>query len=138
MQLLPYLERESAHCVAAKTPLMRAMLLDHQDDPQAVPLWDQYLLGRDLLVAPIIDEAATARDVYLPKGRWWHLFEERWYEGGQTVRVDAPLESIPVFLRENAKVPLAFADEIRLGATMPSGVAPPKQIVTLTAGVPLH
>ncbi len=41
MQLLPYLEREAAHCVVTKTPLMRAMLLDHQDDPQAIGLWDQ-------------------------------------------------------------------------------------------------
>ena len=78
------------------------------------------------------------RDVYLPKGRWWHLFEERWVEGGQTVRVDAPLEAIPVFLRDGATIPLGFANEIRLGATTPSGTAPPKHLVTLTAGVPLR
>jgi alpha-glucosidase (family GH31 glycosyl hydrolase) len=133
MQLLPYLEREAAHCVAARTPLMRAMLLDHQDDPVAVPLWDQYRLGRDLLVAPVIEEGATSRDVYLPAGRWWHLFEERWYESGWHT-LDAPLESIPVFLRDGAILPLGFDGEVRLGSTMRSGVNALRRRVELRAG----
>jgi alpha-D-xyloside xylohydrolase len=134
MQLLPYLEREAAHCVAARTPLMRAMLLDHQNDPVAARLWDQYGLGRDLLVAPVIEEGATARDVYLPAGRWWDLFEERWLDGGRWHRVEAPLERIPVFLREGATLPLGFDGEIRLGAAMRSGVNVPRQRIELRAG----
>lgn len=133
MQLLPYLEREAAHCVSSRTPLMRAMLLDYQDDPVALKLWDQYMLGRDLLVAPIIEEVATSRDVYLPAGRWWHLFEQRWYEAGWH-HVDAPLESISVFLREGATLPLGFDTEIRLGATMRSGINEPVHRVELEAG----
>ncbi|HZY67831.1 MAG TPA: TIM-barrel domain-containing protein, partial [Devosia sp.] len=133
MQLLPYLEREAAHCVAAKTPLMRAMLLDHQDDPVATALWDQYMLGRDLLVAPVIEEGATQREVYLPRGRWWHLFEQRWYEAGWHT-VEAPLESIPVFVRDGARVPLGFDGEVRLGATMRSGINGPKHRIELVAG----
>ena len=138
MQLLPYLEREAAHCVSARTPLMRAMLLDHQDDETARPLWDQYMFGRDLLVAPVIEEGATSRDVYLPRGRWWHLLQERWYEGGQTHRVEAPLEEIPVFLCEGAAIPLGFDDEVRLGAAMRSGVNAPKHRVNLRAGESLR
>ena len=133
MQLLPYLEREAAHCVEAKTPLMRAMLLDHQDDRTAIKLWDQYMFGRNLLVAPVIEEGATSRDVYLPAGRWWHLFEQRWYEAGWH-RVEAPLESIPVFLREGATLPLGFDTEMRLGSTMRSGVNEPLYRVELAAG----
>jgi alpha-glucosidase (family GH31 glycosyl hydrolase) len=133
MQLLPYLEREAGHCVAHKTPLMRAMLLDHQDDPVAVKLWDQYMLGRDLLVAPVIEEGATSREVYLPKGRWWHLFEQRWYEAGWHT-VEAPLESIPVFLREGATLPLGFDTEMRLGSTMRSGINEPQFRLDLVAG----
>lgn len=133
MQLLPYLEREAAYAVGHKTPLMRAMLLDHQDDSSAVKLWDQYMLGRDLLVAPVIEEGATSREVYLPKGRWWHLFEQRWYEAGwQTLA--APLESIPVFLREGATLPLGFDTEIRLGSTMRSGINEPQFRLDLVAG----
>ena len=133
MQLLPYLEREAAHCVASKTPLMRAMLLDYQDDPIATELWDQYLLGRDLLVAPVIEEGATARKVYLPRGRWWHLFEQRWYDAGWH-HIEAPLESIPVFLRDGASLPLGFDSDIRLGATMRSGINDPRHRLDLAAG----
>lgn len=134
MSLLPYLEREAAWCVAQKQPLMRAMLLDFQGDSQAVRLWDQYMFGRDLLVAPIIREGETARQVYLPEGRWWHLFQNRWYAGGQSHRVSATFEEIPVFLREGATLPLAFHHETRLGASMPSDSNAPEISVLLIAG----
>lgn len=134
MSLLPYLEREAAWCVAQKQPLLRAMLLDFQGDSRAAGLWDQYMFGRDLLVAPIIREGETAREVYLPEGRWWHLFQNRWYDGGQTHRVAAPLEQIPVFLRQGAALPLAFQHEARLGASMPSDIAAAKIPVLLVAG----
>lgn len=137
MQLLPYLEAEAAHCVATRTPLMRAMLLDFESDATARPLWDQYMLGRDLLVAPVITEGAREREVYLPEGSWWHLFEERWYEGGQWQTIAAPLEQIPVFVREGAAIPLWFEDEMRLGARMSSGLDVARRRVTLIAGQPL-
>jgi alpha-glucosidase (family GH31 glycosyl hydrolase) len=133
MQLLPYLEREAGHCVAHKTPLMRAMLLDHQDDPVAMKLWDQYMFGRGLLVAPVIEEGATSREVYLPAGRWWHLFEQRWYDAGWHT-VAAPLEAIPVFLRDGATLPLGFDTEMRLGSTMRSGINEPQFRLDLVAG----
>ena len=136
MQLLPYLTREAAHCIAAKTPLMRAMLLDHQDDAAARTLWDEYRLGRDLLVAPVIREGDTSREVYLPERRWWHILQNRWYDGGRTHRVDAALEEIPVFLREGALLPLGFDSDVALGATMRSGVNEPKHRVALLAAKP--
>lgn len=134
MSLMPYLQQEAAWCVAQKQPLMRAMLLDYQMDSRVIPLWDQYMFGRDLLVAPIIREGETSREVYLPEGRWWHLFENRWYEAG-THQVSAELEQIPVFLREGAALPLAFDREARLGATMPSDIAGPRHLVLLVAGL---
>lgn len=134
MSLMPYLLQEAAWCVARKQPLMRAMLLDYQVDSRVIPLWDQYMFGRDLLVAPIIREGETAREVYLPKGRWWHLFENRWYEPG-IHQVPAELEQIPVFLRQGAALPLAFHREARLGATMPSDLAGPRHLVLLVAGL---
>lgn len=136
MSLMPYLQQEAAWCVAERQPLMRAMLLDYQRDSRVIPLWDQYMFGRDLLVAPIIREGETAREVYLPEGRWWHLFENRWYEGGRTHQVAAALEEIPVFLREGAALPLAFHREVRFGATMPSDITAPTTSVLLVAGLP--
>lgn len=134
MSLLPYLKREAAHCVEARTPLMRAMILDHQDDQDAVALWDQYMLGRDLLVAPVIEEGATSRSVYLPEGRWWHLLQSRWFEGGLRIELEAPFEQIPVFLREGAVLPIAFDREMRLGAPMPSHIEAAGARVLLVAG----
>ncbi len=131
MALLPYFVAEAAHCVEARTPLMRPMLLDHADDPAACGLWDQYRLGRDLLVAPVITEGATERQVYLPDGRWWHLLEERWYTGGTSVQVQAPLDSIPVFVRNGALVPLAFTGEPRIGAPLPAGLVSPDCLALL-------
>lgn len=137
MSLLPYLTHEVDWCIAEKQPLMRAMLLDYQDVSEVIPLWDQYLFGRDLLVAPIIREGDTSRSVTLPRRRWWHLFQNRWYDPG-THQVTAPLEEIPVFLREGAILPLAFASEVRLGATMPSDIAAPSHQVLLVAGLEEH
>jgi alpha-D-xyloside xylohydrolase len=134
MSLMPYLTREAAHCVAAKQPLMRAMILDHQSDPLAAPLWDQYMFGRDLLVAPVIREGETSRDVYLPAGRWWHVFQNRWFDGGQPHHIAAPFEEIPVFLRENSALPLRFHHDIRLGATMPSDIDAADISVLLVTG----
>jgi alpha-glucosidase (family GH31 glycosyl hydrolase) len=135
MSLLPYIRREATWCVAEKQPLMRPMLLDFQGDSRAVPLWNQYLFGRDLLVAPIIHEGETAREVYLPEGRWWHLFENRWYDGNQSHDVSASFEEIPVFLRGGAALPLAFHHETRLGASMPSDIAAAEVSVLLIAGL---
>lgn len=135
MSLMPYLRREAAHCVASKQPLMRAMLLDFQDDEAAVPLWDQYMFGRDLLVAPVIREGETSRNVHLPEGRWWHLFQNRWFEGGRTHRVEAPLDEIPVFVREHAVLPLAFHRDARLGSAMPADIDAPQITALLVAGI---
>ena len=134
MSLMPYLVREAARCVAERQPLMRAMLLDYQSDSEVVPLWDQYMFGRNLLVAPIIREGDTSRSVILPKGRWWHLFQNRWYEPGAH-QVTAPLEEIPVFLREGSILPLAFDREVHLGASMPSRLDAPGTLVLLVAGL---
>lgn len=133
MALLPYLVAEAAHCVTARTPLMRAMLLDHADDTKASGLWDQYCLGRDLMVAPVIEEGAETREVYFPAGRWWHLLAENWFEGPGVQRVTAPIEEIPVFLRAGALLPLSFDLEARFGAERPAGMAEPWQSVLLFA-----
>lgn len=145
MALLPYFVAEAAHCVAARTPLMRPMLLDYPDDPQTTGLWDQYRLGRDLLVAPVIAAGATSRPVHLPQGRWWHLLDECWYEGGATRDVAAPLSSIPVFARNGALIPFAFHGKPQLGEPMPAGLLPPNHLVLFfvadeatTAEVDLH
>lgn len=134
MSLMPYLRREADHSAEAHTPLMRPMALDFPNEPAVMDLWDQYLFGRDLLVAPIIEEGATTRTVVLPNGRWWDLFGDRWIESG-THRIEAGIETIPVFLRDGAALPLAFMDDIRFGTSMPSRIGGHVQDVILLAGL---
>ncbi len=136
MSLMPYLTREAAWCVEAKQPLMRALLLDFPNDVNTAHIWDQYLFGRDLLVAPVIREGDISRYVTLPPDRWWHLFHNRWYEG--SAQVSAPFEEIPVFLRDNAALPLVFDREARLGATMPNSLDAPKRHILLVTGSATH
>lgn len=77
---------------------------------------DQYLLGRDILVAPVTVAGATQREVFLPAGRWYEWGTDRAHEGGRTITADAPLERIPLFVRAGAIIPLRdYASSIEAG-----------------------
>jgi alpha-D-xyloside xylohydrolase len=89
------------------TPI-RPYLLEFPEDPKAWTVDDAYLFGRDLLVAPVLEAGARSWDVYLPKGASWRdAWTGQEFEGGQTVTVEAPLERIPLFLRDGARLPIA-------------------------------
>jgi alpha-D-xyloside xylohydrolase len=118
INLLPYLLREAAHAVASGEPLMRALLLDHPGDQLTWQIADQYRLGRDLLVAPVVEEGATTRRLYLPAGQWHDLWSGQAYAGAQWVEVAAPLDRIPAFVRAGALIPLNLGDAEALGAQL--------------------
>ena len=61
----------------------------------------EFLLGQDVLVAPVYEKGRTGRNVYLPKDAWVHLFTKKEYTGG-TVAVDAPIGCPPVFVRKDS------------------------------------
>jgi len=87
---------------------MRPYFVEFPDDPKAWEVDTAYLFGRDLLVAPVLEAGARARDVYLPVGASWACaWTGRRYDGGSTVTVDAPLERIPLFLRDGAELPIS-------------------------------
>ena len=69
---------------------------------------DEYLWGRDVLIAPVLEQGATSRDVTFPEGTWidWSN-PEKTYQGGTTVTYPAPLETLPMFVRAGAFIPLA-------------------------------
>lgn len=78
-------------------PVMRPLFY-HYDEPECYSIKTEYLLGADILVAPIYKEGATSRDVLLPKDNWRHLFTGALYRGG-THNVSAPIGTPPVFIR---------------------------------------
>jgi alpha-glucosidase (family GH31 glycosyl hydrolase) len=124
MALLPYLVREAAHSAASGEPMLRALLLDHPDDPTCWGVADQFRLGRDLLVAPVVEEGATSRRLYLPQGQWHDLWSGNASQGGGWREVDAPLDQIPVFVRAGAILPLQLGPGQRLGDDVGNGTRP--------------
>lgn len=106
-KLRPYITQlmEAAH--EKGTPPMRPLFYDFPDDPEAWNVEDAFMFGPDLLVAPIFFEGERARKVYLPKGSTWkEVHTGDIYEGGAWLQSNAPLEIIPLFLRNNANLPI--------------------------------
>ena len=110
-RLIPYLwslfERASQH----HEPIIRPTFYDFPDDPQCLEDCDDFMLGRALLVAPVVERGATTRRVYLPTlpdGERWYDFETReGFASGQWHTVAAPLERLPLFARAGASIPCA-------------------------------
>ncbi|GHO50475.1 alpha-xylosidase [Ktedonospora formicarum] len=103
-RLLPYLYTYA--CVAARTslPIMRPMVLEYPDDPSTYTMDLQYMLGEELLVAPIYNLSGE-RTVYLPEGRWIDYWTREIFAGPRTIRVQTPLETLPLYVRANALIP---------------------------------
>ena len=104
-RLRPYVHEQMRVASAHGVPPMRPLFVDFPADPDAWGVEDQFLFGPDLLVAPVLEPGAAARDVYLPAGRTW---TEAWtgqrHDGGTTARVPVSLDRIPVFVREGAQI----------------------------------
>src|SRR3989441_9670174 len=105
-QLLPFLYATLEESHRTGVPLFRPLVLNYQDDSSTYNLDDEFMVGNDLLVAPVLKPDVTRRLVYLPKGIWYDYWTNRKYEGGTTISVDAPLETVPMFVRGGAIIPV--------------------------------
>jgi alpha-D-xyloside xylohydrolase len=107
-RLRSYIARAMREAHEKGTPVMRPVFYDFPSDPAAWEQREEYLFGPDLLVAPVMYPGVRRRVVYLPAGaRWTHAETRASYDGGQPVEVEAPLNSIPLFTRDDARLPLA-------------------------------
>lgn len=110
--LIPYLTQEADHAIATGLPMLRALLLACPKDPVVWHCDDQYFLGRDLLVAPVMNDHGV-RDVYLPEGNWLDFWTGKKMEGHGWLRdVHTPLEGLPLFVREGARIPF-YPDKVQ-------------------------
>src|SRR5665811_2070917 len=76
-------------------------------DPKVADISDEYMLGPAFLVAPVTEQGATSREVYLPAGAdWYNYWTNERVKGGQTITVAAPIETIPLFVRAGSILPL--------------------------------
>ncbi|MFZ0064313.1 MAG: TIM-barrel domain-containing protein [Pyrinomonadaceae bacterium] len=104
-QLLPFLYTTLEEAHRTGVPLFRPLVLNHPHDQNTYNLDDQFMIGDDLLVAPVVKPDVTRRLVYLPKGIWYDYWSNKRYEGGTTLSVEAPLETVPMFVRGGAIIP---------------------------------
>lgn len=105
-RLMPYLYTAMRECTQTGLPILRAMWLHHPDDPAAVARGDQYLWGRDLLVAPVVEKGATSRRLYLPRGGWFDFWTEERADGGREIDRAVDLSTMPLYVRAGAILPL--------------------------------
>lgn len=113
-RLLPYTYTLTWQARTTGMPLMRAMWLHYPDDAYARGLGDQYLWGRDLLIAPVYKPDAQFRQVYLPEGDWYDWWTGEKHEGGRPVTREVDLSTMPIYVRAGAIIPL---DPVRQYAT---------------------
>jgi alpha-D-xyloside xylohydrolase len=106
MSLVPYLYSAFAEYRFLGLPPFRHPVMDHPEDPNTYGLEDEFMVGRDLLVAPLF-AGEHERKVYLPEGGWYEFHTNQHYEGKQTITVTAGPERIPFFVRAGAILPLA-------------------------------
>ncbi len=115
MNLVPYLLSLGDEAVTHGTPIMRPLVLEFPHDEEAVGIEDQFLLGADILVAPVLTPEPTERNVYLPDAEWFDLWTGAPMDAGWSV-VPATSDLIPVFVRAGACIPLWMPDTVELGA----------------------
>jgi alpha-glucosidase (family GH31 glycosyl hydrolase) len=104
--LIPYARSYMYAATQSGMPVMRSLIFAYPDDKKLFDTWDEYLFGADILVAPITKSGATERTVYLPAGRWIDYNDKKTvYTGPVSISVNAPLATIPLFVREGAVIP---------------------------------
>ncbi|MFZ0855637.1 MAG: TIM-barrel domain-containing protein [Candidatus Acidiferrales bacterium] len=104
--MLPYLYSVVRECATTGMPVMRALWLHYPEDPTAVARDDEYLWGRDILVAPVCEKGATSRHIYLPTGDWYDFWTGECTNGGREITRDVDLETLPLYVRAGAILPL--------------------------------
>ncbi len=115
-RMMPYLYSAVRECAETNLPIIRSLWLHYPDDPLAVARGDQYLWGRDVLVAPVVEKGATSRKQYLPRGAGYDFWTNTRQDGGREIDRAVDLETIPLFVRAGAIVPMGpvkqYTDEV--------------------------
>ena len=103
---MPYIYTLFAQSETGAAPPLRPLWFDYPHDTAAALIADEYLVGGDLLVAPVVEQNRRSRKVYLPKGdAWIDWWSGARHDGGKWIVVDAPLDRLPLLVRAGASVP---------------------------------
>ena len=111
-QLLPYTYSVAYRSFQTGAPYMRALFMNFPNDAKALNIPDEYMYGPAFLVAPVTEQGATQRMVYLPAGSdWYNYWTNERLHGGQTITADAPIDILPLFVKAGSIVP--FGSEVQ-------------------------
>ncbi len=106
-KLMPYIYSLGWFTHQTGAPFMRALFMDFPNDPKCANRRYEYMFGPDLLVAPVYQQGMTTRKVYLPAGvDWYNYWTHERYHGGQTITVQAPIQTIPLFVKAGSILPI--------------------------------
>ncbi|TKC10461.1 DUF4968 domain-containing protein [Pedobacter polaris] len=105
-RLFPYMYTSMHQQYQTGVPIMRALVLDNQEDENVYEIADQYMFGDNLMIAPVTTKGAITRSVYLPKGIWFNYWTNQKYEGKTYHHVVAPLDTIPIFVKGGSIIPM--------------------------------
>lgn len=104
-ELFPYLYTLFFQSHKSGIPMMRPLLMYDQNDENLYNINDEFMVGNSMIVAPITEPNTTWRSVYFPQGKWIDVRNEKKYNGKRVYKIDAPLDEIPVFVKEDSIVP---------------------------------
>lgn len=99
-KLRPYTRELMKEAHEKGTPVMRTLFYEYPEDAVCWEIEDEYLYGSDILVAPVLEAGSRSRKLYLPAGNWIEYETKEVYEGGQWIETEAPLDVIPVFVKQ--------------------------------------
>jgi alpha-D-xyloside xylohydrolase len=106
-QLIPYIYSQAKKTYDTGAPFMRPLWMDFGHDANVFDIGTEYMFGSAFLVAPVTQQGQTTKDVYLPAGSdWYNWWTNEKLAGGQWVKVAAPIEQIPVFVKAGSIVPI--------------------------------
>jgi alpha-glucosidase len=108
-RLLPYLYTLAYQTHKTGEPILRPVFYDYPD-PQSYEERDCFLVGKDILVAPVVEPGEKTVSVYLPFNDhgWYDFYTQKWYVGGQTIDVGADLDRLPIWIQAGAVIPTAL------------------------------
>ncbi len=111
-RLLPYIYSVSWMVTNDGYSMMRGLVMDFPNDAKAHDIADQYLFGPALMINPVIKAGAVSRSVYAPKGSaWFDFWTGKRHQGGHSIQVDAPLDTLPIYVRTGSILPLGPIDQ---------------------------
>lgn len=122
-RLMPYIYTYAREATQTGTPLVRSLVLENQNDSSSYSAYGEYLLGKEILIAPLWSDTTYYRDIYLPEGEWIDFFDETVYQGKQSINYHAPIDRVPILIKAGSIIPMApdnqhFVDEIKSPLTI--------------------